>query len=72
MAQVLEGPTTTDPPALIPRGEVVPSEGTAVRGSSTSTWANAGPAHNRDQAVTAIKNDLIYTSTRTVGLAREL
>jgi hypothetical protein len=61
----------TDPPALIPRGEVAPSEGMAVVGSPISTWANAGPAHNSDQAVTAIKNDLIYTSTRTVGLARE-
>jgi hypothetical protein len=27
----------TDPPGLIPRGEVVPSEGIAVSGSSTST-----------------------------------
>jgi hypothetical protein len=61
----------TDPPALIPRGEVVPSEGTAVRGSSTSTWASAGPAHNKDQAVSAINNDLIHTSIRAVGLACE-
>jgi hypothetical protein len=61
----------TDPPALIPRGEVVPSEGNAVRGSSTSTWANAGPAHNREQAVSAINNDLIHTSIRAVGLACE-
>jgi hypothetical protein len=49
----------TDPPALIPRGVVVPSEGTAVRGSSSSTWADAGPAHSKDQAVTAINNDLM-------------
>jgi hypothetical protein len=49
----------TDPPGLIPRGEVVPSEGIAVSGSTTSTWANAGPAHNKDQAVTAINNGLM-------------
>jgi hypothetical protein len=49
----------TDPPALIPRGVVVPSEGTAVRGSSSSTWADAGPAHSKDQAVTAVNNDLM-------------
>jgi hypothetical protein len=60
----------TDPPALIPRGEVVPSEGMAVRGSSTSTWANAGPAHNKDQAVTAINNGRTEdTPIRAVGLA---
>jgi hypothetical protein len=60
----------TDPPALMPRGEVVPSEGMAVRGSSTSTWANAGPAHSKDKAVTAISNDLMQdTSVRAVGLA---
>jgi hypothetical protein len=60
----------TDPPALIPRGVVAPSEGTAVRGSSTSTWANAGPAHSRDQAVTAINNDLMLdTSMRAVCFA---
>jgi hypothetical protein len=41
----------TDPPGLIPRGEVVPSEGMAVSGSSgSSTWANAGLAHNKHQA----------------------
>jgi hypothetical protein len=60
----------TDPPALIPRGEVVPSEGTAVRGSPTSTWANAGPAHSKDQAVIAINNDLMQdTSMRAIVLA---
>jgi hypothetical protein len=59
----------TDPPALMPRGDVVPSDGTAVRGSSTSTWASAGLAHNKDQAVSAINNDLIHTSIRAVGLA---
>lgn len=42
----------TDPLEPIPSGEVMPSEGTAVSGSSgSSTWANAGPAHNRHQAV---------------------
>src|ERR1700730_1275698 len=60
----------TDPPGLIPRGEVVPSEGIAVRGSSTSTWANAGPAHSEDQAVTAINNSLMRdTPMRAIGLA---
>jgi hypothetical protein len=60
----------TDPPALIPRGEVVPSEGIAVSGSSTSTWPNAGPAHNKDQAVTAISNGLVPdTPIRAVGFA---
>jgi len=42
----------TDPLEPIPSGEVTPNEGTAVSGSSgSSTWANAGPAHNRHQAV---------------------
>ena len=59
-----------DPPGLIPRGEVVPCEGIAVRGSSTSTWANAGPAHSEDQAVTAINNGLMRdTPMRAIGLA---
>jgi hypothetical protein len=59
----------TDPPALIPRGEVVPSEGIAVSGSSTSTWANAGPAH-KDQAVTAINNGFMPgPPIRAVGFA---
>jgi hypothetical protein len=43
-----------DPPALIPRGEVVPSEGVAVSGSPTSTWANAGQ-QSRDHAAARIK-----------------
>ena len=47
----------TDPPGLIPRGEVVPSEGIAVSGSST--WANAGLQHNKGKAVAAIKKDLM-------------
>jgi hypothetical protein len=38
----------------------VPSEGIAVSGSST--WANAGPAHNKDQAVATISNGLIKDS----------
>jgi hypothetical protein len=50
----------TDPPGLIPSGEVLPSEGIAVSGSST--WANAGPAHNKDQAVATINNGLIKNS----------
>jgi len=53
----------TDPPGLIPRGEVVPSEGIAVSGSPTSTWANAGPADNRDQAVATIKIGLTRISS---------
>jgi hypothetical protein len=60
----------TDPPALMPRGEVVPSEGIAVSGSSTSTWANAGRAHNKDKAVTAISNGLMEdTPIRAIGFA---
>jgi hypothetical protein len=49
----------TDPPGLIPSGEVVPSEGIAVSGSSTSTWAKAGLAHSNDQAVATIRKDLM-------------
>ena len=52
----------TDPPGLIPRGEVVPSEGIAVSGSSTSTWANAGLAKSNGQAVATIKNGLMEVS----------
>jgi hypothetical protein len=60
----------TDPPGLIPRGEVVPSEGMVVSGSPTSTWANAGPAHSKDQAVTAINNGLMQESPiRAIGFA---
>jgi hypothetical protein len=60
----------TDPPALIPRGEVVPSEGIAVSGSSASTWANAGAAHNNDKAVAAIENGLMQDfPIRAIGLA---
>jgi hypothetical protein len=42
----------TDPSAPIPSGEVAPSEGITVSGSSI--WANTGPADNRDQAVATI------------------
>ena len=49
----------TDPPGLIPSGEVAPSEGIAASGSSTSTWANAGLAKSNGQAVATIKNGLI-------------
>jgi hypothetical protein len=52
----------TDAPAPIPSGEVTPSEGVAVSGSSI--WANAGPAHNKDQAVATINNGLIEGSSR--------
>ncbi len=47
----------TDPFAPIPSGEVLPSEGMAVSGSSI--WANAGPAHNKDHAVATINNGFI-------------
>jgi hypothetical protein len=46
-------------PGLIPSGEVAPSEGIAVSGSPTSTWANAGLAKSNGQAVATIKNGLI-------------
>jgi hypothetical protein len=54
----------TDPPAPIPSGEVAPSEGTAESGSvsESSNWANAGPAHNNDQAVATIKKSLMENS----------
>jgi hypothetical protein len=49
---------------------VVPSEGMAVSGSSTSTWANAGPAHNKDQAAAAINNGLMQDfPIRAIGFA---
>ena len=50
-------PVEPTDPVPIPSGEVTPSEGIAVSGSST--WANAGPAHNKDQAVATINNGLI-------------
>jgi hypothetical protein len=48
----------TDPPRLVPRGEVVPSEGIAVSGSPTSTWADAG-LQIKDHAVARIKRGLM-------------
>jgi hypothetical protein len=58
----------TDPLAPIPSGEVAPSEGTAVSGSSgSSTWAKAGPAHNRHQAVATINNGLMKASPDESG-----
>jgi hypothetical protein len=64
----------TDPLAPIPSGEVPPSEGTAVSGSSgSSTWANAGPAHNKHQAVATISNGVmkvfadVSRSTAAIG-----
>jgi hypothetical protein len=53
-----------DPPEFIPSGVVTPSGGVAASGSST--WADAGPAPNRHQAIAAISNGL----TRDVTLAR--
>ncbi len=58
----------TDPLAPIPSGEVAPSEGTAVSGSSgSSTWAKAGPAHNKHQAVATINNGLMKASPDESG-----
>jgi hypothetical protein len=64
----------TDPLAPIPSGEVAPSEGTAVSGSSgSSTWAKAGPVHNKHQAVARINDGLMKVfadesgSTATIG-----
>ena len=37
----------------------MPSEGIAVSGSTTSTWANAGLAHSNGQAVATIKKGLM-------------
>jgi len=54
------------PVGPIPSGEVAPSEGMAVLGSvsGSSTWANAGLAHSKDQAVAAIKKSLMKLSPR--------
>jgi hypothetical protein len=58
----------TDPLEPIPSGEVAPSEGTAVSGSSgSSTWANAGPAHNKQQAVAMTNNGLMKASPDESG-----
>ena len=45
-----------DPLEFTPSGVVTPSGGVAVSGSST--WAKAGPAPNRHQAIAAISNGL--------------
>jgi len=50
----------TDPPGLIPSGEVLPSEGIAVSGSST--WANTGPANSNGQAIATIKKRFMEDS----------
>lgn len=47
----------TDPLEFIPSGVVSSSGGVAVSGSST--WANTGLAHNKDQAATTINNGLM-------------
>jgi hypothetical protein len=52
----------TDPPAPIPSGEVTPSEGAAVSGSATSSWANAGLAKSKGQAAATIKRRFIAIS----------
>jgi hypothetical protein len=53
----------TDALEPIPSGEVTPSEGVDVSGScGSSTWANAGPAHNKDHAVATIKRCLMKDS----------
>jgi hypothetical protein len=52
------------PVGPIPSGEVAASEGMAMLGSvsGSSTWANAGLAHSKDQAVAAIKKCLMKLS----------
>ena len=60
----------TDPPVLIPRGEVTPTVGIAVSGSSTSTWANAG-LHNNGKPTAATQKRFIESFSdlsRTEGL----
>jgi hypothetical protein len=47
----------TDELGPMPSGEVAPSVGIVVSGSST--WANVGPAQNKEQAVATINNGLI-------------
>jgi hypothetical protein len=50
----------TDPSGPNPSGEVAPSEGMAVSGSST--WANAGPQHNNGKPTAAIQIRFIEVS----------
>jgi hypothetical protein len=57
----------TDPTGPMPSGEVLPSEGMAVSGSST--WANAGLAHNNGQAVATIKKRFMEVSPICAELA---
>jgi hypothetical protein len=59
----------TDPTGPMPSGEVVPSEGIAVSGSTTSTWANAGLAHSNGQAVATIKKRFMEVSPICAELA---
>jgi hypothetical protein len=70
------------PVGPIPSGEVAPSEGTAASGSVSvsSTWASAGLAQSKGQAVAAIKKSLIKVSpiaverlrSETIGRSHEL
>jgi hypothetical protein len=65
----------TDPPGLIPRGEVTPSVGIAVSGSSTSTWANAGLHNNGKPTTAAIQKrftESFSDMSRTKGLRRDM
>jgi hypothetical protein len=65
----------TDPPGLIPRGDVAPSEGIAASGSATgsSTWANAGLAQSNGKAVATIKKGLMEDSPiRAEGLRGDI
>jgi hypothetical protein len=59
----------TDASGPIPNGEVAPSEGVAVSGSST--WANAGPAHSNEPAAATIKKDLMEGSPITAEGLRD-
>jgi hypothetical protein len=57
----------TDPTGPRPSGEVLPSEGMAVSGSST--WANAGLVHSNGQAVATIKKRFMEVSPICAELA---
>jgi hypothetical protein len=64
----------TDPPGLIPRGEVTPTVGIAVSGSSISTWANAG-LHNNGKPTAATQKRFIESfsdMSLTMGLRRDM
>ena len=63
----------TDPPGLIPRGEVTPTVGIAVSRSPTSTWANAG-LHNNGKPTAATQKRFIESLSdlsRSEGLRRK-